>query len=103
MSIFGICFIFYKHDTLLKKLTFIRSGYTHDFFHNVIPKIEQKMQQSLENEIWDCIVVGAGIEGSNTARYSASLGKETLCLEQVCSSCKLVATFDFVGMRVSFV
>ena len=43
------------------------------------------MQQSdLEREIWDCIVVGAGIEGSNTARYSASLGKKTLCLEQVC-------------------
>ncbi len=38
------------------------------------------MKQSI---IWDCIVVGAGIEGSNAARYSASLGKKTLCLEQV--------------------
>ena len=36
-----------------------------------------------QDKIWDCIVVGAGIEGSNTARYSASLGKKTLCLEQV--------------------
>ncbi|XP_028400342.1 peroxisomal sarcosine oxidase-like [Dendronephthya gigantea] len=36
----------------------------------------------MENKIWDCIVVGAGIEGSNTARYAASLGKKTLCLEQ---------------------
>lgn len=40
-------------------------------------------QSDVENQTWDCIVVGAGIEGSNTARYSASLGKETLCLEQV--------------------
>lgn len=36
-----------------------------------------------ETDIWDCIVVGAGIEGSNAARYSALLGKNTLCLEQV--------------------
>ena len=28
-------------------------------------------------------MVGAGIEGSNAARYSALLGKNTLCLEQV--------------------
>jgi thioredoxin reductase len=42
------------------------------------------MQRSKDgSEIWDCIVVGAGIEGSNAARYSASLGKKTLCLEQV--------------------
>ena len=33
--------------------------------------------------IFDTIVVGAGIEGSCTARYAASLGKKTLCLEQV--------------------
>ncbi len=38
-------------------------------------------------KIWDCIVVGAGIEGSNAARYSASLGKNTLCLEQVNNMC----------------
>ena len=51
---------------------------------SVFTRIEPKMQQNdLENKIWDCIVVGAGIEGSNTARYSASLGKKTLCLEQV--------------------
>ena len=36
-----------------------------------------------EHRIWNCIVVGAGIEGSNAARFSASLGKTTLCLEQV--------------------
>ncbi|CAB3983049.1 peroxisomal sarcosine oxidase-like [Paramuricea clavata] len=41
------------------------------------------MEETMEpDKIWDCIVVGAGIEGSNTARYSASLGKKTLCLEQ---------------------
>ena len=45
------------------------------------------MQETTKpDKIWDCIVVGAGIEGSNTARYSASLGKKTLCLEQVLSS-----------------
>ena len=43
-------------------------------------------QNGMQDNIWDCIVVGAGIEGSNTARYSASLGKKTLCLEQVCCS-----------------
>jgi glycerol-3-phosphate dehydrogenase len=42
-----------------------------------------EMLRSKSDKIWDCIVVGAGIEGSNTARYSASLGKNTLCLEQV--------------------
>ena len=36
-----------------------------------------------EEKLWDCIVIGAGIEGSNAARYSAKLGKDTLCLEQV--------------------
>ena len=41
------------------------------------------MQSSESDKIWDCIVVGAGIEGSNAARFSASLGKNTLCLEQV--------------------
>jgi glycerol-3-phosphate dehydrogenase len=40
-------------------------------------------ENDVQDKIWDCIVVGAGIEGSNTARYSASLGKKTLCLEQV--------------------
>ncbi|CAB4014777.1 peroxisomal sarcosine oxidase [Paramuricea clavata] len=35
-----------------------------------------------EGKLWDCIVIGAGIEGSNAARYSAKLGKDTLCLEQ---------------------
>lgn len=35
----------------------------------------------IEN-VFDCLVVGAGIEGSCTARYAASFGKKTLCLEQ---------------------
>ena len=49
-------------------------------FVNILKNMKQS---ETEIKIWDCIVVGAGIEGSNTARYSASLGKKTLCLEQV--------------------
>jgi pyruvate/2-oxoglutarate dehydrogenase complex dihydrolipoamide dehydrogenase (E3) component len=41
------------------------------------------MQKGESNIVWDCVVVGAGVEGSNAARFSASLGKNTLCLEQV--------------------
>ena len=33
--------------------------------------------------LYDICVIGAGIEGSCTARYSASRGKKTLLLEQV--------------------
>lgn len=34
-------------------------------------------------DIYDVCVVGAGIEGSSTARYLASRKKKTLLLEQV--------------------
>ena len=34
-------------------------------------------------EVFDVCVVGAGVEGSATARYLASRGKRTLLLEQV--------------------
>lgn len=34
-------------------------------------------------DVYDVCVIGAGIEGSSTARYSASRGKKTLLLEQV--------------------
>ena len=33
--------------------------------------------------VYDACVVGAGVEGSATARYLASRGKTTLLLEQV--------------------
>jgi 2-polyprenyl-6-methoxyphenol hydroxylase-like FAD-dependent oxidoreductase len=36
-----------------------------------------------EFETYDVCVIGAGIEGSSTARYSALRGKKTLLLEQV--------------------
>ncbi|XP_072047430.1 peroxisomal sarcosine oxidase-like [Amphiura filiformis] len=36
------------------------------------------------NQIYDCIVIGAGIEGSSTAFRSAKLGYKTLLLEQFC-------------------
>ena len=35
------------------------------------------------HQIYDCIVIGAGIEGSATAYTSAKLGRKTLLLEQV--------------------
>ena len=34
-------------------------------------------------EVFDVCVIGAGVEGSSTARYLASIGKKTLLLEQV--------------------
>ena len=34
-------------------------------------------------DLFDVCVVGAGVEGSSTARYLASRGKRTLLLEQV--------------------
>lgn len=34
-------------------------------------------------EVFDVCVVGAGVEGSSTARYLASRGKNALLLEQV--------------------
>ena len=37
-------------------------------------------------ELFDVCVIGAGIEGSSTARYLASRGKKTLLLEQVISA-----------------
>ena len=36
------------------------------------------------SEVWDCIVVGAGIMGSCTAYHLARNGVKTLILEQVC-------------------
>ena len=41
------------------------------------------MSEDSEETVYECLVVGAGIEGSCTARYAASHGKKTLCLEQV--------------------
>lgn len=40
------------------------------------------MSEDSEETVYECLVVGAGIEGSCTARYAASHGKKTLCLEQ---------------------
>ena len=34
-------------------------------------------------EVFDVCVIGAGVEGSSTARYLASRGKKALLLEQV--------------------
>ena len=34
-------------------------------------------------DVFDVCVVGAGVEGSSTARYLASRGRKTLLLEQV--------------------
>ena len=34
-------------------------------------------------EVFDVCVIGAGVEGSSTARFLASRGKKTLLLEQV--------------------
>ena len=34
-------------------------------------------------DVFDVCVIGAGVEGSSTARYLASRGKKTLLLEQV--------------------
>ena len=42
-----------------------------------------KMSKQSQESVFDCVIVGAGIEGSCTARYAAALGKRTLCLEQV--------------------
>ena len=41
-------------------------------------------------EVFDVCVVGAGIEGSSTARYLASRGKHALLLEQVYPSCEVI-------------
>jgi ribulose 1,5-bisphosphate synthetase/thiazole synthase len=56
---------------------------TNEILIVVITFCKNMQETTKPDKIWDCIVVGAGIEGSNTARYSASLGKKTLCLEQV--------------------
>ena len=37
----------------------------------------------MAGEVYDVCVIGAGIEGSSTARYLASRRKKTLLLEQV--------------------
>ena len=38
------------------------------------------------HQIYDCVVIGAGVEGSSTAYRSAKLGYKTLLLEQVRSN-----------------
>ena len=53
------------------------------------------MSENPQKIIYDCVVVGAGIEGSCTARYSASFGKKTLCLEQVCEEGISSCTFKY--------
>jgi len=35
------------------------------------------------DDVFDVCVIGAGVEGSSTARYLATRGKKTLLLEQV--------------------
>ena len=49
-------------------------------------------------EVYDVIVVGAGIEGSSTAYHLAKAGKRTLLLEQV-SICA-VYMYRYICMRM---
>lgn len=50
-------------------------------------------QGLFETEVYDHIVVGAGIEGSATAYYLAKNGYKTLLIEQVCKDKHFKACF----------
>lgn len=54
-------------------------------FHGIIPKVLTTSCGNMAGagDIFDVCVIGAGVEGSSTARYLASRGKKTLLLEQV--------------------
>ena len=44
---------------------------------------ETRRNMADAGDVFDVCVIGAGVEGSSTARYLASIGKNTLLLEQV--------------------
>lgn len=54
-------------------------------------------------EIYDVCVVGAGIEGSSTARYLASRKKKTLLLEQVHANVFLKFLYSTVDDRTNLI
>ena len=54
-------------------------------FHGIILKVLTASCGNMAGagDTFDVCVIGAGVEGSSTARYLASRGKKTLLLEQV--------------------
>ena len=62
----------------------IRPGFSRVIDKDALRHFQPGQTVTMAEEIWDCIVVGAGIIGSYTAYHLVRDGCKTLLLEQVC-------------------